>query len=118
MTSPKRAPDSRINDIVEAARTCIDWTKATEAKTIFEDTKLFDALCRRMSIIGEAANHLPTEYRTEMSVIPWRKIVAMRNLLVHRYWFVDRGLLLLIVHNELPNLVSVIEGWRTARAEA
>jgi uncharacterized protein with HEPN domain len=118
MTSPKRAPEARINDIVEAARMCIDWTNANEAKAIVEDTKLFNALCRSISIIGEAANHLPTEYRTEMSVIPWRKIVAMRNLLVHRYWFVDRGLLLLIIHNELPNLISVIEGWQTARASA
>lgn len=114
--SSTRSPDNRLDDIVDACGDCVAWTRNITAAEIVSNQQLFLALCRLVEIIGEAANHLPTAYRTEMSSIPWRKIVATRNLFVHRYWIIDRGLMLLTIHNDLPKLVAAIQEWRTSKA--
>jgi uncharacterized protein with HEPN domain len=118
MNGHSRTADDRLADILDASRDCIAWTARISANEIAANTMLFAALCRLLGIIGEAANHLPPEYRTQMPLVPWRKVVATRNLLIHRYWVVDRGLLLLIIYNDLPKLVTTIQDWRTREGAA
>jgi uncharacterized protein with HEPN domain len=110
------SPEQRLSDMVAAARQCAGWSQGVSPQDLADDPKLFDALCRNIIIIGEAASHVPVQYRSQMSAIPWRNVVATRNLLVHEYWLVERGLLLMIVHNELPRLISAIDAWRNAKA--
>lgn len=38
-----------------------------------------------LTLIGEAARNLTTDFRSQHSEIPWAKIVGMRNYLVHDY---------------------------------
>ena len=116
MMNQTRTPASRLADILDACHYCVAWTQDLQACDIVSDSKLFHALCRLLCNIGEAANYLPIDYRAEMPLIPWRKVVATRNLLVHRYWVVDRGLLLLTIHNDLPKLVAAIHEWQSAKA--
>ena len=115
MSEHVRTPDDRLDDILDACHDCINWTADKSATEITVNTLLFAALCRLLCIVGEAANHLPTEYRTLMPLVPWRKVVATRNLLIHRYWIIDRGLLLLIINNDLPKLVATIKEWRSLK---
>ena len=44
----------------------------------------FDAALRNISVIGEAANHLPAEITTAHPEIDWPAIIGMRNILVHQ----------------------------------
>jgi uncharacterized protein with HEPN domain len=44
-----------------------------------------DAVIRNLEIIGEAARSLPTEIRESIPATVWRKIVGLRNLLLHEY---------------------------------
>lgn len=44
-----------------------------------------DAVIRQLSIIGEAAAKLPAAMKASEPEIPWRKIVAMRNIIIHDY---------------------------------
>jgi uncharacterized protein with HEPN domain len=49
------------------------------------DGKTQRAICRCYGVIGEAANKLSTSFRENYSEFPWRKMVDMRNLVVHGY---------------------------------
>ncbi len=47
------------------------------------------AIVRAIEVIGEAANHISEKLRLKNSDIPWRKIVNMRNMLIHGYFEID-----------------------------
>ncbi len=67
-----------------------------------------DAVIRNFEIIGEAANRLTPELRSGAPV-PWKRIIAFRNRLIHAYWGVDLVLVWDVVRNELPSLKSEAE---------
>jgi uncharacterized protein with HEPN domain len=69
-----------------------------------------DAVIRNFEVIGEAAGRLSPATRDAAS-LPWNRIVALRNRLIHGYWSVDALLLWDIIEHELPRLkpeVSVL----------
>jgi uncharacterized protein with HEPN domain len=44
---------------------------------------------RKFMIIGEATKHIPEEFKTQHSKLPWKQMAAMRNILIHEYEDVD-----------------------------
>lgn len=57
-------------------------------ETFMQQRLLQDAVIRNFEIIGEAAGRLSEEARGNPAV-PWSKIIAFRNRLIHGYWSVD-----------------------------
>ena len=53
------------------------------------DLQLQDAIIHRLQIIGEAASRIPEETRNNYPNIPWRKIIGLRNVIVHDYMMVN-----------------------------
>ena len=47
------------------------------------------AVERNLEIIGEAARRISDELKQEHPEIPWRKIIAQRNVLIHEYDDID-----------------------------
>jgi uncharacterized protein with HEPN domain len=70
-----------------------------------------DAVVRNFEIIGEAAGRLSPETRSR-SALPWSRIVAFRNRLIHAYWSVDLQLVWDVVENELPALKAEVDRLR------
>ncbi len=63
-----------------------------------------DAVIRNLEIIGEAAGKIPDTIRENSQTIEWRKIVGLRNLLIHEYFGVSIPMVWDIVHNKLTPL--------------
>ena len=63
---------------------------------------------RHLEIIGEAVRGLSSEFRREHHQVPWREIAAMRNVLAHEYFDIDRAEVWAAVVNELPTLNASI----------
>lgn len=53
----------------------------------------YDATLRNLELIGEAATNIPDEVRKQYPQIPWRKMVATRNKLIHGYLGIDNDTL-------------------------
>ncbi|MBN2343602.1 MAG: DUF86 domain-containing protein [Deltaproteobacteria bacterium] len=54
--------------------------------------------------IGEAASRVSESFRKQYGNIPWRRIVAMRNAVVHGYFKVDWTQVWVVVEKELTPL--------------
>jgi uncharacterized protein with HEPN domain len=112
MSLNRPTPEDRLDHIVNEAQFAMSLLVG---KTIFDltsDDLRFSALCRILTIIGEASNHVPIWMKSEMSSLPWKRMIGMRNLLVHQYWMIDPIILFGTINNQLPALVSTIEAWR------
>jgi uncharacterized protein with HEPN domain len=60
-------------------------------------------------VIGEAASGVGEQTRLLHPEIPWRQIVAMRNILVHAYFRIDFDEVWGVVERDLPRLKKHIE---------
>lgn len=69
-----------------------------------EDEMRIDAVVRNLEIIGEAAGKIPPETRSKCSHIPWKRIVGLRNILIHEYFGIDMDIVWDIIENYLPDL--------------
>lgn len=48
-----------------------------------------DAVVRRLEILGEASKNIPDSFQKKYPDVPWKKIVRMRDKLIHHYFGVD-----------------------------
>lgn len=64
---------------------------------------------RRVEIIGEAARHVSEDFRTAHPEIPWRKIVAQRNILAHEYGDIDDEIMWDVATISMPALLRMLE---------
>ncbi len=77
-------------------------------ESFLRERMIQDAVIRNFEIIGEAANRLTPELRAT-APLPWKRIIAFRNRLIHAYWGVDLLLVWDVVRTELPSLKSEAE---------
>ena len=93
-----------VEDILE----CIDKIESYIGNMDFEDfsgdSKTSDAVIRNLEIIGEASNHLPDEVREKHHHIEWRRIIGLRNRIIHEYFGVSLKIAWQIIKNEIPTL--------------
>ena len=93
-----------LQDILESIEPIERYAESLTESAFFSSQEKQDAIIRRLEIIGEAARKLPTEFTRAHQEIPWPRIVAMRNRLIHAYARVDLKLTWAVVERELPKL--------------
>jgi uncharacterized protein with HEPN domain len=83
---------------------------ATRGRKDLDDNREFRrALERCVELIGEAATRLPENWRASHSEIPWRQIIAMRNVMIHGYDVVMGDVLWDVAANDVPKLSGEIK---------
>ena len=95
---------SHIADAIAA----IDTYVAGGRETFLRERLIQDAVVRNFEIIGEAASRLSPAQR-EDSAVPWARIIAFRNRLIHGYWSIDLHLVWDVIEHELPTLKVVVD---------
>jgi uncharacterized protein with HEPN domain len=96
-------------DIFEAAKLALNYLEGKEKEEFFKDIQCQDAVIRRLEIIGEAAGRVSAATTTTFPNLPWKKMVNMRNIMIHEYQDVDLGIVWDTVQNDLPPLISLLE---------
>ena len=102
-----RSDRERLFDILEAVERIEE--QATRGRAAFADDELVQtAVVRWVEIIGEATRGLTDELRRAHPQVPWRQMVAMRNVLIHGYFDIDVDLVWSVAQNDLPKLGAQI----------
>ncbi len=103
-----RREEERLQDILDAIMAIERYT--SQGKEAFDEQELIRVwIIHHLQIIGEAANGLPDRLTNQYPEIPWRQIIAFRNMVVHEYFRVSLNLIWSIVQNNLTPLKIVVE---------
>ncbi len=102
-----RDPRLYLDDMLEAIALIREYTSSYDYQRFSLDRKTQDAVVRNLEIIGEAAGRLPESVRAKAPEIEWRKIVGLRNILVHEYFGVSLPVIWDVVQNKLASLEIV-----------
>ncbi|HEY0512748.1 MAG TPA: HepT-like ribonuclease domain-containing protein [Thermoanaerobaculia bacterium] len=66
------------------------------------------AVLQKLTVIGEAAARLPVEFCESHPEIPWRDIIAFRNIAVHAYFAVEWPIVWVAATAEAPTLKNQV----------
>jgi uncharacterized protein with HEPN domain len=103
---PPRNWAFRIQDILEAIAKIQRYVSGVNFATFENDEEITDAVIHNLTVIGEAAKHVPAEITGRYSEIPWRQMVDLRNFSVHAYWNLRPSVIWDTIQNDLPPLVQ------------
>jgi len=108
MTQP-RDPETCLRDILEAAKLTLVFIDGLDQGHFGSDLKTQSAVIRQLEIIGEAANRIPRDAQIKIIGIPWRKLISMRNRLIHCYDDIEVGIVWYTATTELKSLIAAVE---------
>jgi uncharacterized protein with HEPN domain len=97
-----------LEDIYEAIEKIERFLSGLDRDAFFQDDRTVDAVVRNLEIIGEAAGRLSEEFRSTHAEIEWRRMVGLRNRIVHDYFGIDLEIVWTILEQELPGLKEKI----------
>jgi uncharacterized protein with HEPN domain len=101
----KRETILLLEDIIESIEKIERYTEALSLDQFYNDEKTVDAVVRNFEIIGEAAKQVSKTEKLKFIQIPWRKMVGLRNRIVHEYFGIDLNIVWQIKVDFLPKLL-------------
>jgi uncharacterized protein with HEPN domain len=96
-------------DMLHYCRAILEETSGKSLEHYLADENFRLAIERRIEIIGEAAAHVSSDLRGQTPHIPWRAIVAQRNVLAHAYGEIDDERVWNVVALHVPQLAGWLE---------
>lgn len=102
-----------LDDMIRFAENVLAYTSGLDRETFVLTGLNYDASLRNLELIGEAAAHIPEEFRAEHAAIPWRLIIATRSRLIHAYLGIDNDTLWSIITDDVPALSIELKKLRT-----
>lgn len=98
-----------LEDMLQSAIKIKRYTDKLDYDTFVQDDKTIDAVVRNFEVIGEAANRIDPDFRTENPEIEWKRIRGFRNRIIHEYFGIDYEIVWSIVENYLDELIDWLE---------
>jgi uncharacterized protein with HEPN domain len=74
---------NRLRHMLDAANEALEFIHGKNRSDLDTDRMLVLSLVKELEIIGEAANKVSVETRSQSNAIPWQDISGMRNRLIH-----------------------------------
>ena len=91
-----------IEDIIESIQKIGDYTTSLTQEEFGSLISIQDAVLMRLAVIGESANKIPVIVRNRKKAIPWRKIINLRNIIIHDYTSINIERIWSIIQKDLP----------------
>ena len=92
--------------MIRFSENVLSYTNGLSQEEFTENSLVFDATLRNLELIGESATHIPQGVRSTNNEIPWRMIIATRNLLIHGYLGIDNDTVRSIIKDDIPELLA------------
>jgi len=98
-----------VADMLQCCARIEEYTRGLTQKEFERRRLVYDATLRNLELLGEAARQIPDDIRAAHADVQWRRIIAVRNILVHGYFGVDNDIIWDIVTRELGPLQKMLE---------
>jgi uncharacterized protein with HEPN domain len=98
-----------LEDIIEAINRIEKYVNNLSYISFSENNLVIDAVIRNLEIIGEASKNIPSEIKEKYPNIEWKKIIGLRDILIHAYSGVNLEILWDIIINKIPKLKILIK---------
>jgi uncharacterized protein with HEPN domain len=119
---PNRDDIVRIQHMIEAANEAKDILGDTARENLPKNKTIANAVVRSLEVLGEAASKLSEGFQKEHASVPWKKIIVMRNRLIHAYFDINYDIVFATVKEDipaiLPQLQKIIEDEHAAKKPA
>jgi uncharacterized protein with HEPN domain len=106
-------PDERdkalLFDMLEASRHLQKMWAERSLDDLLADRTLQWATDHGFNIIGEAARHVSGETKAAHATIDWRRIIGLRNIVVHDYGEIDYARHWRVIREDVPRLIAALE---------
>ena len=96
-------------DMLNAADNVSQFMQGVSFDNFMRERKLQAAVEREVEIIGEAARRVSERFREMHSEIPWRAIIAQRNVLAHEYGEIKQDRMWLVATERVPDLIKKLK---------
>lgn len=98
-----------LQDVLEAITNVSEFVGPMTLDEFKADKKTLHAVVRNLEVIGEAVKSVPQDVRERYPHVPWQRIAALRDILIHHYFEIDVDIVWDIVRNKLPELKLQLE---------
>ncbi len=98
-----------IKHMYDSAMEAFEMARGKSLDEIKNERMLNLSLVRLIEVMGGAANRVTEETQSKYSEIPWKKIIRMRNQLIHGYDIIDFEILYQTINEDLPPLIASLE---------
>ncbi|MCP4456478.1 MAG: DUF86 domain-containing protein [Cytophagales bacterium] len=100
---------NRIKHILDAIEELESFTEGLSQEEFTNNAAIRLASVKVLEIIREAAKHISESIKDNFPEIPWERIVAFRNVLVHEYFQIDLEIVWRVVQDEIPGLKNNLQ---------
>ena len=104
-----REEHAYLFDMLDAAELVLGYIEGLTFEDFSDQTMVQDAVLYRLGVIGEAAGNISEPTRQKLPELPWRKMVGMRNMLMHEYFNVDLNVAWDTASRRMNELIAALE---------
>lgn len=97
-----------LKDILESISKIENYTKNISFNDFVRDELIKDGVVRNLEIIGEAVKNIPDDIKNKRPEVEWKKIVGLRDILIHAYFGIDDEIVWDVVKSRLLELKEKI----------
>jgi len=108
MPKTERDAELRLDDILQAINRIREYVADADFERFHAEAMLFDAVSMNVLVIGESIGRLPDAMKDQLVGLPWKSIVAVRNLVAHGYPELDARIVWDIATTRLDPLEAVV----------
>ena len=98
-----------VADMVACCDSVLTYTEGVSREIFDQRGMVFDATVRKLELLGEAANQVPENIRARAPEIEWRKLIGLRNVLIHSYFGLNEEILWDLVQNRIRPLRTALQ---------
>jgi uncharacterized protein with HEPN domain len=106
---PEDRDAAHLWDILQAAREISQFVAGMRFHEYEKSNLVQAAVERKVEIIGEAAGRLSVSLRSRHPAIPWKAMIAQRNVIAHDYGEILQERLWRVATERIPELIEMIE---------
>ena len=96
-------------DIYNAGLEIAAFVKGLDLSRFARNKKTRYAVERQLTVIGEAARRVSTDFKDTHPEIPWKGIISQRNVIVHEYGEIRLEKIWAIATKRTPELLRQVE---------